>query len=464
MHPSSKPRILILGAGCTGLGAAWRLHELGHDNFLVLERNAYPGGLSASFVDPKGFTWDIGGHVLFSRYDYFDRVIKAALNGAWYEHVRRASVRICDRFIPYPLQNNLRFLPPEPMLDCLLGLIRVRDRRNHPPADFRDWLLATFGQGLCDHFLFPYNLKVWAHALEQMSYGWNGPFVAPVDLEQTIADIVLAHDNSSWGINSTFRFPQRGGTGAIWRAVSGLVPPSRLRLNTEITSISLADRTVETAAGERFAYDFLVSSAPLDLLGVLTSDSLLASQALQLAYSTTHVVGVGLRGECPEPLRGMCWMYFPEPDCPFYRVTVLSNYSPHNVPTSAPHWSLMAEIAASPYRPADRASLVSATVQGLICTGLIASAKDIVSTWTCTAERGYPVPTLDRDEHVTAMLHHLEAHGIYSRGRFGGWKYEVSSQDHSFMQGVEVADRLSGQTRPDHESRHPNPPVEGPCT
>jgi protoporphyrinogen oxidase len=42
------------------LGAAYRLHELGHENFIVLEAGATPGGLACSVVDDNGFTWDMG--------------------------------------------------------------------------------------------------------------------------------------------------------------------------------------------------------------------------------------------------------------------------------------------------------------------------------------------------------------------------------------------------------------------
>jgi hypothetical protein len=65
------------------------------------------------------------------------------------------------------------------------------------------------------------------------------------------------------------------------------------------------------------------------------------------------------------------------------------------------------------------------------------------------AEYGYPVPTVDRDEVLHSVLPEMEAEGIYSRGRFGGWKYEVANMDHSVMQGVEAVNHiLAGEDQP----------------
>ena len=74
---SESDAILIAGAGPTGLGAAYRLQELGYEDFRVLEASDRPGGLATSYTDPQGFTWDVGGHVQFSHYAYYDRMIDA---------------------------------------------------------------------------------------------------------------------------------------------------------------------------------------------------------------------------------------------------------------------------------------------------------------------------------------------------------------------------------------------------
>ena len=69
-----QEKIVIIGAGPTGLGAAYRLKELGYTNFELYERSPQIGGLASSFTDSAGFTWDIGGHVMFSHYKYYDDV------------------------------------------------------------------------------------------------------------------------------------------------------------------------------------------------------------------------------------------------------------------------------------------------------------------------------------------------------------------------------------------------------
>jgi len=66
----------------------------------------------------------------------------------------------------------------------------------------------------------------------------------------------------------------------------------------------------------------------------------------------------------------------------------------------------------------------------------------VVSTWEVNVDYGYPVPTLGRDRALAAIQPWLEERGIFSRGRFGGWKYEVANMDHSVMQGVEWAERM----------------------
>ena len=85
--------------------------------------------------------------------------------------------------------------------------------------------------------------------------------------------------------------------------------------------------------------------------------------------------------------------------------------------------------------------LLKTTVAALVSYGFIVE-KQVVSRYHHRLEHGYPVPSLRREDFLKTAQPWLESHAVYSRGRFGGWRYEVGNQDHSFMQWVEVAELI----------------------
>ena len=180
--------------------------------------------------------------------------------------------------------------------------------------------------------MLPYNFKVWAYPAEEMDFNWIGERVAITDLERVLDNVLQEKDDLSWGPNNTFRFPLRGGTGVIWERVADLVGRNRIGLNKPVNGVDPTARKVYFADGTQDTYDALISTMPIDRLVELAGFDRLKGVARRLKYSSSHIVGVGLSGRPPEVLAKKCWMYFPELDCPFYRVTVFSNYSPQNVP------------------------------------------------------------------------------------------------------------------------------------
>ncbi len=442
--------VLIVGAGPTGLGAAWRLRSRGHADWLLCEGAAAAGGLAGSVLDEHGFTWDLGGHVQFSHYDYFDDLMDELLGPeGWLHHDRESWVWLTSRFVPYPFQLNLHRLEDVDRARCVRGLISAAIAGSAgapPPQHFGEWIDAAFGSGIAELFLRPYNWKVWAYPLEELSWSWIGDRVALVDLPRVVENIRLDRDDVSWGPNNRFRFPRRGGTGAIWKALAAQLErtaPGRLRFNRRLDAVDTERRLATFSDGTTIRYERLLTTIPLDAFVVLSDlAERLAPHAADLRYSTTHVIGVALNGQSPRHLAGKCWMYFPEADSPFYRVTHFSHYSPYNVPDSSRCWSLMAEVSESPAKPVDSAGVVAETIDGLMNTGLIDHRAAVHHTWHRRLARGYPTPSRRRDAALAPILEALEARRVYSRGRFGAWKYEVSNQDHSFAQGVECIDRL----------------------
>lgn len=93
-------------------------------------------------------------------------------------------------------------------------------------------------------------------------------------------------------------------------------------------------------------------------------------------------------------------------------------------------------------KPVNNETLLADCIQGLVNTEMLQPTDEIVSTYHRRFDHGYPTPTLERESALTKILPKLQDKSIWSRGRFGSWRYEVGNQDHSFMLGVEAVDSI----------------------
>ena len=293
--------LLIIGAGPTGLaglaglaglGAAVRCLELGVNNFLMIERAEQAGGLASSFVDSKGFVWDLGSHLQFSHYDKFDDYMNLVLKrDEWLHHQRASYVWLDGDFIPYPFQHNLHHLPPETRWECISGLLP--DGPNSCVANFEDWIYQTFGEGMARAFFIPYNQKIWACPPRHMSHEWVSERLATPSLSDTIRRLCLTQDRTDWGPNAEFRYPLHGGTGAIWRSLAGQLPQDRLLFGTTVTRVDANRHTAHLSMGQAVRYENLLSTMPLDQLALLT-EGIDRCAARGLVHTQTHIFGFGV--------------------------------------------------------------------------------------------------------------------------------------------------------------------------
>jgi protoporphyrinogen oxidase len=341
--------------------------------------------------------------------------------------------------VPYPFQNNIRYLPGKKMQECLFGLLVARLQKTRAAVNFKEWILANFGQGIAKYFMLPHNSKVWAHPLEEMSYAWVGDRVSVVDLKRIIGNIVFFREDASWGPNSRFKFPLYGGTGGLFEKFVPYIKQN-LALNKKVKRIESKYKKIIFDDNSEDNFDFLINTMPLDQFICRSDLKELQPAAGELKHNGVLVVGIGIKKKSPS---GKCWVYFPENNAPFYRLTYFSNYSFNNVP-SGDYYSLMCESSYSQHRVLDRETIIENTIQGLINTKILSieDRKGIVSTYVIDAEYAYPIPTLSREELLKNIHPYLEEKDIYSRGRFGAWKYEIGNMDHCVMQGAGTVNKI----------------------
>lgn len=434
----------MIGAGPCGLGAVRELAAHGVAA-TVLEAAPEAGGLGGSVVDAAGFTWDRGGHVVFSHHGEFDRLLDEVMGDDVLHHDRSSWILTDGTWVPYPFQNNLQRLPPERARDCLVGLVEAATGRTADPShDFERWSRATFGDAVVDQFMAPYNHKVWGVAPAELSATWIAERVSLVDWRSILGRVVTGTDDLAWGPNNRFSFPAAGGTGEIWRRAAAPFA-DRIRYGSAVVAVEPDRRVVTTADGAQILYDHLVSTMALDRLVPLVAGAptAVAEAAASLVHQTVAVVGLGYEAPVTDD---RSWLYFADLDVPCYRATNFAKYAPANVPgaDTARYSSWMCEVGWWAGGPVEGEALVEAVDAALRRTGLVAPDAPVASRHLEVLDHAYPVPTPGRDAALRTVLPWLDERAILSRGRFGTWRYEVGNMDHAVKMGIDAARRILG--------------------
>lgn len=438
-----NPSTLIIGAGLTGLSCA---HHLGHD-YLLVEKENEPGGIVRTRIRHGGFLCDGTGHWLHLRTVAMKELVNKLLPGQLGEHERKAVVHLCGVFTPYPFQANTYGLPRELVMECLLGLLKVRHPQDFgltrpatPPGNFRESVERLFGEGICKHFMIPYNEKLLGVKLEEISATYADRFIPRPSLEDVVKG-ALGFSRESLGYNVRFVYPREGGISALPRALAKAIPHAP-RYETFVTRVDAGRKIATLSTGEEVRYQNLVNTMPLkNFLDIVTDvPAGVRTAAAKLRATTVYYFDLGVRGT-GETGSHYHWIYFPEPDYVFYRVGSYSAVHPGAAPAGCR--SYYVEMSGGDAvellrRPDDLKARVLADLKR---ARVLSSKDEVLFMELCNIPHAYVIFDCHYESSRKMVLDYLNLNGIQSGGRWGGWNY--GGMEDALLEGKAAAEALN---------------------
>ncbi len=341
--PPPEARVVILGGGLTGISTAYHLRR----PWLLVEKEARLG-CHARTDETRGFLFDKTGHWLHLRDAYTKKLVDDLLPGQMTPVARKARVFSQGVLTRYPFQGNLYGLPPHIVSQCLLDYLHAAAFENNqgstePPANFEDFCHKKFGRGISEHFMVPYNEKLWGVHPREITAEWCSRFVPVPKLDDVVRGAV-GDVPPEVGYNVSFLYPKTGGIETLTRALSKKVladEHNQVLLGADPERIDLNMRTI-TVGGEAIPFSSLVASIPLPELvrRLVDPPPEIVDAAAKLRCTAVRYLNVATRTPPPADFH---WIYVPEKKYPFYRVGIYTNAVPSMAP--AGHGSLYVELS-----------------------------------------------------------------------------------------------------------------------
>jgi protoporphyrinogen oxidase len=406
-------KIGILGGGLTGLTIASQLNQ----ECEVLEKNSECGGLCRSLQE-NGFTFDYGGaHIIFSR---DPKPVEFMLNllGDNVERNRRNNkVYFKGKFIKYPFENGLSYLDKEDTFDCLYYYLI----NNYKKAEnFKEWIYFTFGKGIAEKYLIPYNEKIWNFDTSKMSLHWVEGRIPKPPVEDVIKS-ALGIETEGYTHQLYYHYPKTGGIQALIRSLEKKIP--NITKNFEVKKVEKKGKKWVVSNNEvEKEFDRIISTIPLfSLIRAIDSVPKHVQDAVEsLKYNSLITVMLGIN---KPSINDFTAIYFPDSDFLPNRVAFPMNFSKENTPFGMS--SVVAEITAD---ASDKVwkftddQLIEHVIQGLHIRKII-DKNDVIYSKVRRSNYAYVIYDLDYQRNIATVKNYFRHMGIDICGRFAEFEY-----------------------------------------
>lgn len=426
-------RVVIIGAGLTGLSAAYHLEQSGYTDFKIFEKESAPGGLCRSVVQ-DGFTFDYTGHLLHISDPYFENIINKYIGKENLNTVQRRSfIYSHNTYTNYPFQTNLFGLPEDVIVECIEEFINRQKKLE--PDNFYNWTIQNFGAGLAKHFFAPYQTKIFDYDIKKITASWTGRFVPATSLKQIITG-AISNKQQELGYNANFFYPKHGGINS-WVQKFANQLNTKIKTNYCVEKIDFKNKIILFTNGDFEQYDQLITTMPLKTLLKLSSEP--TNQNLKSAQTKlicNSVVNFNLGINRPD-ISDKHWIYFPEEKYPFYRLGFYHNFSKHVTPPNCSSvYGEFSYINKSEKQIREKLNISLQATKKLLNIG----EQDIATQKIIHIPHAYVIYDFWREKNLPKVHETLNNMNIYSCGRYGEWKY--SSMQEAVLDGKKVVEDI----------------------